>query len=225
MTKRVWHRHSCRCLLPQEGHRGTGKSACATRSFALRSGFLLRAPARLRLVHAARRLNFHHRFCRSTASNTFGANASQIAVSPMPFASVIPTGAPRKSCPFRKSLARSGGTPREYLPRCRFREFSQSNRRDRHSGDLSGNSLWQHGQPYSLGVPPLRAKDFLCEQDYRGAPVGMTSFSGFRKGSDANGEAFHPRIRSRFSPRRAQDINSHGWLDSISRHKASLIDR
>src|SRR5262249_53559904 len=30
MTKLVWHRHSCRCLLPQEGHFCTGRSACAT---------------------------------------------------------------------------------------------------------------------------------------------------------------------------------------------------
>src|SRR5262249_53589508 len=26
MTKSVWHRHSCRCLFPQEGRFGTGKS-------------------------------------------------------------------------------------------------------------------------------------------------------------------------------------------------------
>ncbi len=31
--RRVWHRHSCRCLLRQEGHFGSGKSACATRSW------------------------------------------------------------------------------------------------------------------------------------------------------------------------------------------------
>src|SRR5260370_39086057 len=40
----------------------------------------------------------------------------------MPFASVIPTAAPRKFFPFRKSLARSGGIPREYPPQCCFRE-------------------------------------------------------------------------------------------------------
>src|SRR5260370_36535009 len=34
------------------------------------------------------------------------------------------TGAPRKSCPFKKSLARSGGIPRKYSLPCHFREFS-----------------------------------------------------------------------------------------------------
>src|SRR5215472_12456838 len=31
MTKLVWHRHSCRCLVAREGCFRTGKSACATR--------------------------------------------------------------------------------------------------------------------------------------------------------------------------------------------------
>src|SRR5262249_32061708 len=31
--KPLWHRHSCRCLLPQGGRFGTGKSACATQSW------------------------------------------------------------------------------------------------------------------------------------------------------------------------------------------------
>jgi hypothetical protein len=38
--------------------------------------------------------------------------------------SVISTGAPRRFCSFKKSLARSGGIPREYPLQCRFREFS-----------------------------------------------------------------------------------------------------
>jgi hypothetical protein len=43
--------------------------------------------------------------------------------SPMLFASVIPTGAPREFCPFKKSPARSGGIPTEFPPPCRFRAF------------------------------------------------------------------------------------------------------
>ncbi len=45
-------------------------------------------------------------------------------VSPMPFASVISTGAPRRFCLFKKSLARSGEIPRRYPPPWSFREFS-----------------------------------------------------------------------------------------------------
>src|SRR5260370_27418921 len=45
-------------------------------------------------------------------------------VSPTPFASVISTGAPRRFCLFKKSLARSGEIPRRYPPPCSFREFS-----------------------------------------------------------------------------------------------------
>ena len=34
MTMLVWHRHSCRCLLPPEGRFRTGRSACATQFLA-----------------------------------------------------------------------------------------------------------------------------------------------------------------------------------------------
>jgi hypothetical protein len=105
-----------------------------------------------------------------------------------PLAPVIPTEAPRGLVAPRNPRARSGGIPREFpLPRS-FREFSpkcQSQlpaaehicQRDRlptcfvHAPwyhRLTGmlerihgkNSLGQHGQGESLGVSPLRAKDF-----------------------------------------------------------------
>ncbi len=41
------------------------------------------------------------------------------------FVSVISTGAPRKFCPIKKSLARSGEIPRKYYVPCRLREFSR----------------------------------------------------------------------------------------------------
>jgi hypothetical protein len=39
------------------------------------------------------------------------------------FAFVIPTGAPRECCLFKKSLARSGGIPTEFPPACHFKAF------------------------------------------------------------------------------------------------------
>src|SRR5260370_11439586 len=40
------------------------------------------------------------------------------------------------------------------------------------------NSLKQHGKGYSIGIPPLRASDFLKRKHSRGAPVGMTDAKG-----------------------------------------------
>ena len=34
MTMLVWHRHSCRCLIPPKGRLRTGRSACATQFLA-----------------------------------------------------------------------------------------------------------------------------------------------------------------------------------------------
>lgn len=101
-----------------------------------------------------------------------------------PFASVIPTGASQAAVPLTKSVARSGGIPRVCLPPCSRRELSPgcaSDQRDakeriyryarhlictyQHRAKMTGtihgkNSLERHGQGWSLGISPLRAKDF-----------------------------------------------------------------
>ena len=56
------------------------------------------------------------------------------------------------------------------------------------TGTIHGkNSLWQHGQGWDLGIPPLRAIDFGWYQDLPGAP--MTALMGFREGRIITGEA------------------------------------
>jgi hypothetical protein len=106
----------------------------------------------------------------------------------MPFATVIPTGAPRGLVVARNPRARSGGIPTEYPSPYSFREFSPTcqaqwpaaeriyrgarlptffvqalgyHRRTWVLGRIHGkNSPWQHGQGESLGISPLRAEGF-----------------------------------------------------------------
>ena len=126
--------------------------------------------------------------------------------SPMRFASVIPTGAPRKFGPFKKSLARSGGTPREFPPPCRLKASSQdcqwqqfaskeervissnpTRRREQRppvSGTMHGeNCLLQHDQGRSIGIPPLRAIGLL-----------MGTRSPWRSGRDDSFNIFRKKI-------------------------------
>jgi hypothetical protein len=48
--------------------------------------------------------------------------------------------------------------------------------------DFGENSLKQHRRGYCLGISPLRARDFLMAQDFRGAPVEMTDAKGSVRG-------------------------------------------
>ena len=137
-------------------------------------------------------------------SSLASLSAAQFSVSPMLFASVIPTGAPRGFVPSGNLWRGVEGSRRSVLcpkasrssPQTRSRSTLTLTRstydlllakpgvspRITVTGTMHGkNSPWQNGQGWFLGIPPLRATDCSWQQDPRGAPVGMTALNGFVK--------------------------------------------